>query len=135
MSQPEQICYYGNLIQRQPFFFARTVRSRGILHVFGCTGMDKEGNLAGSGDMLAQLRQIYTTLAEILRVHELTFQSVIKETIYTTDMAALMRAGHIRMQAYSGFAPPAVTGLEVSALVRPELHVEVEVIAELTDVH
>ena len=133
MPRPDQVWYHRETFEKQAFF-ARTVKSRGMLHVSGCTGVDKEGNLVGKGNMEAQLRQIYCTLTEILRVHQLTLQSVIKEVIYTTDMSALIRAGHVRTQAYNGFAPPAATGVQVSALVRPDLHVEIEIIAELPDV-
>lgn len=57
-------------------------------------------------------------------------ESVIKETIFTTDMEALKAAAAVRTRAYVEPAP-ASTWIEVKRLILPELLVEVELVAGL----
>jgi len=78
MARPEQVSYLREEFERR-YCFARAVRSRGHLYVSGVTSLDIEGNLVGEGSMEAQLQQIYQTLQQILRMHGLTFEHVIKE--------------------------------------------------------
>jgi enamine deaminase RidA (YjgF/YER057c/UK114 family) len=57
-------------------------------------------------------------------------ENVVKVTVYLTDIADRSRINPIR-QRYFGAHRPASTLVEVSALVRPELKVEIEAQAVL----
>ena len=54
----------------------------------GVTSVDDEGEVVGAGDMEAQIKQIYSTLAKILSKNNLTFEHVLKENIYVIDGTA-----------------------------------------------
>jgi enamine deaminase RidA (YjgF/YER057c/UK114 family) len=59
------------------------------------------------------------------------FDSVVKETIYTTDMDALLKVADLRFEYYGKERQPAASWVEVRRLLDPGFLVEVEVVAEL----
>ena len=61
----------------------------------------------------------------------LRFDSVVKETIYTTDMTALLKVADVRFEYYAKEHLPAVSWVQVQRLLDPGFLVEVEVVAEL----
>ncbi len=129
MARPDQV-YYLHEATEKKMAFARCVRSGGYLHVSGCGALTEAGVIIGKGDMLAQMRAVYETLEHILGDHGADFSHVIKEVFYTTDMAAMVAANGVRADAYENSAPPAATGVEVSALVHPDMLIEIELTAE-----
>ena len=54
---------------------------------------------------------------------------VVKETVFTTDMDALVAANPKRVEYYKDVTPPASTWVEVKRLVDPDLMLEVEITA------
>ena len=128
MARVDQVFHLDEAVEKS-LAFARAVRSHGQLHISGCTSLDG-GAVIGIGDMNVQLRTIYDKLDQILSHHNLTKEHVIKEVIYTTNMASLNSASHVRASIYKDIAPPAVTGVEVSGLIHPDILVEIEFIAE-----
>ena len=57
---------------------------------------------------------------------------MVKETIYTTDMDALLKAADLRFEYYGeGAPPPTVSWVQVQRLLDPGFLVEIEVVAEL----
>jgi enamine deaminase RidA (YjgF/YER057c/UK114 family) len=59
----------------------------------------------------------------------MSFADVIKATIYTTDVDALLGAYGAEIQPIQGSNLPASTLIGVNRLAFPELKVEIEVIA------
>jgi len=57
-----------------------------------------------------------------------TFDNVVKVNTYVTDMSQIQALREIRA-AYFGANPPASTLVQVVALARPDLMVEIEAIA------
>ena len=94
---------------------------------------DAEGNIIGAGDMKAQVKQVYTDLKETLEANGATLQNVIKETVFTTDMDALVANNDVRIGFYqeAGSAPPAATWIGCTRLAAPEMMIELECIAQL----
>jgi 2-iminobutanoate/2-iminopropanoate deaminase len=108
-----------------------SVRRHGdLIFLAGVVSWDAQGAPIGVGSMQQQLRTIYDEIGVILKRYGAGLESVIKETIFTTDMEALKAAAAVRSQAYSRPAP-ASTWVEVKRLILPELLVEVELIAGL----
>jgi 2-iminobutanoate/2-iminopropanoate deaminase len=56
---------------------------------------------------------------------------VVRETIYTTDMDALLKVADIRFEFYSKDHLPATTWMQVQRLIDPGFLVEIDVIAVL----
>ena len=114
-------------------YYAQACKAGNMLFVSGCVSWDAEGNIIGAGDMKSQIKQVYTDLGETLEANGATFQNVIKETVFTTDIEALLANNDIRIRFYqeAASAPPAATWIGCTRLVVPELMIEIECIALL----
>lgn len=97
-----------------------------LLYLAGQIGLDRDGN--ASADFAEQADQAYRNVAAILEHHGLGMSDVVKMTHYLTDAADVPAYGEVRAR-WLGSASPASTLLIVSALARPDLRVEVEVVA------
>ena len=60
--------------------------------------------------------------------HRATFADVLKETLYVTDMDAMLTANGVRARTY-GTHTPACTVVQISRLAFPDCMVEIELIA------
>jgi 2-iminobutanoate/2-iminopropanoate deaminase len=114
----------------QPMFSADAIRHGDLLFVSGCVPMDTEGNLIGEGDLEAQTRKVMENLATVLKAGGTDFPSVLKTTVYMTDITSRKVADAVRRE-YFGERPPASTILEVTALTAPGIDIEIEAIAAI----
>ncbi|MCV7152243.1 RidA family protein [Mycolicibacterium pyrenivorans] len=74
------------------------------------------------------LRRIEIALAEV----ESSLSDVVRSRIFVTDVAAWREVGAVHAEVF-GDIRPVTTMVEVSALIAPELVVEIEVDAYVTD--
>jgi len=86
----------------------------------------------GRGTIAEQLQEIYTNLGNILKAYGATYQNVIKETLFTTDIEAVKNNNAVRKAFYRGDFP-AATWVQITRLfsARPDAQIEVELIAHL----
>ena len=132
MPKAEQI-YHKRPDIEKGIYYAQACKAGNMLFISGCVSWDAEGNIIGAGDMNAQVKQVYTDLKETLEANGATFQNVIKETVFTTDIDALVANNDIRIGFYTeaASAPPGATWIGCNRLVFPELMVEIECVALL----
>lgn len=76
------------------------------------------------------IRQVYQALERSLKSFGATFQHVVKENLYTTDIEAMKKNNAVRKAFYNGDFP-AATWIQISRLYMSEAKLEVEVIAHL----
>jgi 2-iminobutanoate/2-iminopropanoate deaminase len=117
----------------QPFgpFSMAVVQGDGrIVHLKGQVPLDEHGELVGHGDMRAQLRQVLENLIVVLDEVGGKMSDIISLIQYTTDIEAFIAAGDIR-RAYFSKPYPVTSTVQVSALYRPEVLVEIAGIAEI----
>ncbi len=112
-----------------------TVTGGTSIYVAGQIAFNKEGQIVGLGDIAAQAKQVFENLSACLKSAGATFKDVVKLVSYvvnlTPEKAAAVRA--VRRE-YLGEGPfPASTMVGVTALVNPDLLIEVEVIAFVPD--
>ncbi len=107
--------------------FCHAVRSDEWLFVSGLTA---RGEDAGSQDIVAQTDMVMGRLQGVLEAEGGSLADVIRVTVYVTELDRLMEVHEVRHR-YFGDALPASTLVQVSALVRPELKIEIEAIARL----
>ncbi|MFF1460962.1 RidA family protein [Streptomyces sp. NPDC058330] len=100
----------------------------------GQVALDERGEVVGAGDPLAQARQVFENLRRCLAAAGATFDDVVKLTYYVTDTAFLPAVREARDAFVDVERPPASTAVQVAALFRPELLVEVEAFAVLPEV-
>jgi reactive intermediate/imine deaminase len=100
------------------------------VYIAGQIAFDKDGNVVGKGDIKAQTEQVFKNLQAALTAAGATFADVVKMNTYITDMSNVAAIREIRAR-YFGTNTPASTLVQVGALARPELMIEIEVIAAL----
>jgi 2-iminobutanoate/2-iminopropanoate deaminase len=113
------------------FGYSQAVLIDKTLYVSGSMAADANGRLVAPGDMAGQMRAAYANIQRTLAAHGATFEEVVKETIYTTDMDALLKASDLRFEYYDKERLPTTAWVQVQRLVDPGFMVEIEVVAEL----
>jgi 2-iminobutanoate/2-iminopropanoate deaminase len=113
------------------FGYAQAVLIDKTLYVSGSVSVDDQGRLVSAGDMAGQLRAVYSNIRRTLAANNSSFDQVVKETIYTTDMDGLLKAADLRFEYYDKERLPATSWVQVQRLVDPGFLVQIEVIAEL----
>ena len=99
-----------------------------MIYISGQIAYDKDGKVVGAGDMKAQAEQVFKNLQAALGAAGATFADVVKMNSYITDMSKVQAVRDVRARYFKD-ATPASTFVEVKGLVRPELLLEIEVIA------
>jgi reactive intermediate/imine deaminase len=98
------------------------------IYIAGQIAFDKDGNIVGAGDMKAQAEQVFKNLEAALAAAGAKFSDVVKMNTYVTDMDKAPAVREVRAR-YFGDTTPASTLVQVVHLARPELMLEIEVIA------
>jgi enamine deaminase RidA (YjgF/YER057c/UK114 family) len=105
--------------------YSHAVKIGDDLIISGAVSMDDEGNLIGAGDMDLQMKNCYADLEKILKHFGYTFDDVVNENVYTTDMAEFIRVSTYRNSIYKKQFP-AGTWLEVKGLALPNQMIEID---------
>jgi 2-iminobutanoate/2-iminopropanoate deaminase len=113
------------------FGFSQAVLIDKTLYISGSVAADQDGRLVAPGDMAGQMRAAYSNIQRTLAAHGADFEEVVKETIFTTDMEALLKASDLRFEYYAKERLPTTSWVQVQRLVDPRFLVQIEVIAEL----
>ena len=100
------------------------------VHLKGQVSLDPDGAVVGADDMPEQVRQVLSNIETALGSIGGRMGDIVSLTHHTTDIAAFMACGEIRGRF---FAPPypVTTTVEVSALYRPDLLIEITAVAEI----
>ncbi|MDH3233563.1 MAG: RidA family protein [Alphaproteobacteria bacterium] len=94
----------------------------------GAVAFDGEGNVVGGDDLYAQTIKTFENIAEALASAGASMGDVVKINTFLTDLARYAEYGKARTEVFPG-GVPASTVVGTTALVRPELLVEIEAIA------
>ena len=107
--------------------YSQGVRNGSFLFCSGQIPLDPKSGQIISGDIAAQTRRVLDNIAAVLRADGLTFDNVVKTTIFLTDLGDFQTVNEI-YGSYFKQDPPARSTVQVSALPRGA-NVEIEVIA------
>lgn len=105
--------------------YSRAIRVGDHIYVSGSTAI-ADGALVGVGDVAAQTRQTLETIAAALTQAGSSLADVVRYRIYLTDIANSEKVIPI-FGEYFGEIRPAGTLVAVSALIAPEMLIEIEV--------
>lgn len=110
--------------------YSQCTRVGDAVYVSGQVAWDKDGNVVGVGDVVAQARRCFEGMKALVEAAGGTMDDVVKVNMYLTDIA---HARLLRAVREEFFRPPypAWTTVAVSALVLPELLIEIEAIAHV----
>jgi 2-iminobutanoate/2-iminopropanoate deaminase len=107
--------------------YSQAVRSGSFLFCSGQIPLDpKSGNIV-PGDIAIQTRRVLDNIAAILKAENLTFDHVVKTTIFLTNLGDFQTVNEI-YGSYFKQDPPARSTVQVAALPK-SVSVEIEVIA------
>ena len=112
--------------------YSRAVRVGDDIHVSGTTAIDENGMLIGKGDAFAQTRQILTIIKKALEDAGVSLEDVIRTRVYVTDISHWEQVGRAHGEFF-GTIRPASTMVEVSGLIDPDMLVEIEATAVVSD--
>lgn len=112
--------------------FCHMVKAGDFLFLSGQVAYDETGKLVGVGDIRAQARQIFTNMRNLLELADCDLTSIVKLTTFLTtpmtDMTFTQAYWEVRREFF-GDHLPASTGVQVAALMLPDMLVEVEAVA------
>ena len=101
--------------------YAQVVKVDNVLYISGTVSLE----ITPAG-----ITRLYKGIERSLQQYGATFQNVVKENLYTTDIEAMKKHNEARKVFYKGDFP-AATWVQVSRLYMQEAKLEVEVIAHL----
>ncbi len=105
--------------------YSHAVKIGDDIKISGAVSMDGEGNPTAIGDLEQQMKNAYSDLDQVLKHYGYTFDDVIVENVYTTDMARFLEVASYRNSIYTKNFPTG-TWIEVKGLALPEFMIEIE---------
>lgn len=105
--------------------YTHAVRIGDDIKISGAVSMDGQGHPTAVGDLEQQMKNAYADLAKVLEHYGCTFDDVIVENVFTTNMAKFLEVSSYRSSIYTKQFPTG-TWLEVKGLALPEFMIEIE---------
>jgi enamine deaminase RidA (YjgF/YER057c/UK114 family) len=105
--------------------YSHAVKIGNDIKVSGAVSMDDEGNPTAIGDLAQQMKNCYAVLDKILKHYGCTFDDVIVENIFTTNMPVFLENAAYRNSIYTKHFPTG-SWLGVKELAIPEFIIEIE---------
>lgn len=109
--------------------YSRAVKIGNMIEVAGTTAVEN-GKIIGKGDAYLQTKTILHKIEKVLQEAGASLENVVRTRMYVTDISRWEAIGRAHGEFFRSIKP--VTAMvEVSALIDPELLVEIEVTAIL----
>ena len=108
--------------------YSHAVKIGNDIKISGAVSMDDKGNLTAPGNLEQQMKNCYADLGKILQHYGCTFDDVVVENVFTTDMQEFIKVSGYRNSIYKKQFPTG-TWLEVKglALVGQLIEIDMEV--------
>ena len=105
--------------------YTHAVRIGDDLKISGAVSMTDSGTIIGPGNMELQMKNCYSDLEKILQHYGYTFDDVVAENVYTTNMEEFIKVSAFRNSIYKKQFPTG-TWLEVKGLALKDQLIEID---------
>jgi enamine deaminase RidA (YjgF/YER057c/UK114 family) len=105
--------------------YTHAVKIGDDIKISGAVSMDDAGNPTAIGDLAQQMKNCYSDLDKVLRHYGCTFDDVVVENIFTTNMPEFLNQSGYRNTIYTKQFPTG-SWLGVKELALPEFMIEIE---------
>ncbi|MBI3193898.1 MAG: RidA family protein [Ignavibacteriae bacterium] len=112
--------------------YSRAIRVGNIIEVAGTAAVDDDGNVIGNDNPYEQTKFILQKIAKALQACDASFEDVVRTRIFVKDISRWEEIGRAHGDVF-GTIKPVTTMVEVSSFIAPELVVEIEVTAIITE--
>ena len=101
--------------------YAQAVKVDNVIYISGTVARDVNPD---------GIKRVYDALEKVLKNYGATFQNVVKENLFTTDIEAMKKYNDIRKAYYRGDFP-AATWVQITRLFMHDARLEIELVAHL----
>lgn len=112
--------------------YARAVQIGSQVHVSGTTATDDDGEIVGKGDAYEQTKKALQNIKNALNGTDTSLEDVVRTRMFVTDIDEWETIGEAHGEVFSDIRP-ATSMVEVNSLINPDLLVEIEAVAVISD--
>lgn len=112
--------------------YSHAVKIGNDIKISGAVSMDDKGNPTAIGDLEQQMKNCYADLEKVLKHFGCTWDDVVVENIFTTNMPLFLEKAAYRNEIYTKQFPTG-SWLGVKELALPEFMIEIELEVHLSE--